>query len=232
MGDTSDNVPGVAGIGQKTASSLIEKFGTIEEIYDNIDTIDIKDSVRTKLLASKEMAFLSKKLVTIVKDAPIETSAEAYIPKAPTPRATQILCELEMFSLVEKLGLDGSQAQQCAESVAEPKKYSECNDFDALLNKLLDNHRAFFVIENDSMAFDTGEEIVYACSEADGFKGFQRHLFSNESIEKITDNSKHVYKTAIADGYDVNGRVTDVTLQAYLLNPSAPDYDLMRLARE
>ena len=232
MGDTSDNVPGVAGIGQKTASSLIEKFGSIEEIYDNIDTIDIKDSVRTKLLASREMAFLSKKLVTIVKDAPIETSAEAYIPKAPTPRATQLLCELEMFSLVEKLGLDGSQAQECAESVAEPKKHSECDDFDALLSKLLESKRAYFVIENGSMAFDMGNEIIYASCESAGFNGFQRHLFSNESIEKITDNSKLVYKTAIADGYDVNGRVTDVTLQAYLLNPSAPDYDLMRLARE
>ena len=232
MGDTSDNVPGVAGIGQKTASSLISQFGGIEEIYDNIDTIDIKDSVRTKLMASREMAFLSKKLVTIVKDAPIETDAKMYIPKAPTPRATQILCELEMFSLVEKLGLDKSSAVQCAESMATPKKYSDCNNFDTLLNKLLESRKAFFVMENGSMAFDMGEEIVFVSEEAEGFAAFQRHLFSNESIDKITDNSKLVYKTAIADGYDVNGTVTDVTLQAYLLNPSAPDYDLMRLARE
>lgn len=232
MGDTSDNVPGVAGIGQKTASSLIEKFGSIEEIYDNIDTIDIKDSVRTKLLASKEMAFLSKKLVTIVKDAPIETNAQAYIPKEPTPRAAQLLCELEMFSLVEKFGLDKENAQQCTESSAEPRKYSECTDLNALFDKLSNSKRAFFVIENDSMAFDIGEEIVFVSADTQGFKEFRKQLFENENIEKITDNSKLVYKTAIADGYDANGRVTDVTLQAYLLNPSAPDYDLMRLARE
>ncbi len=232
MGDTSDNVPGVAGIGQKTASSLIEKFGSIENIYDNIDTIDIKDSVRTKLMASKEMAFLSKKLVTIVNDAPIETSAKKYIPKAPTPRASELLCELEMFSLIEKLGLDRASVKQCEESVVTQKKYSECDDLNALLDKLIDRKRACFVIENGSMAFDMGEEIVFVSNETDGFLGFQRHLLSNDSIEKITDNSKLVYKTAIAGGYDVNGRVTDVTLQAYLLNPSAPDYDLMRLARE
>ncbi|MBR5773658.1 MAG: DNA polymerase I [Clostridia bacterium] len=232
MGDTSDNVPGVAGIGQKTASSLIEKFGSIEEIYDNIDTIDIKDSVRTKLIASRDMAFLSKRLVTIAKDAPIETAAEHYAPKSPTPRAAQLLCELEMFSLVEKLGLDKSAAAPCIESVAEPKKYAECTDFDALFGRISSNKRAFFVLENGSMAFDMGDEVVLASDDTEGFKSFQKKLFSDENIEKITDNSKLVYKTAIADGYDAAGRVTDVTLQAYLLNPSAPDYDLMRLARE
>ena len=232
MGDTSDNVPGVAGIGQKTASSLIEKFGSIEEIYENIDTIDIKESVRTKLLASKEMAFLSKKLVTIVKDAPIETSVEAYVPKTPTPRATELLCELEMFSLVEKLGLDKATAKQCAQSAAEPKRYRECDDLTALYNAVSEKKQAFFVLEDNSMVFDIGDEIVCAFAAAEGFKDFQRKLFSNDDIEKITDNSKLVYKTAIADGYDAQGRVTDVTLQAYLLNPSAPDYDLMRLARE
>lgn len=232
MGDSSDNVPGVAGIGQKTASALIEKFGSIEEIYGNIDTIDVKDSVRAKLASSKEMAFLSKKLVTIVTDAPIETAAENYIPKAPTQRATELLCELEMFSLVEKLGLDRTAAKQCAQSVATPKKYNQNADLSALYNTVSTDKRAFFVIENGSMAFDTGEEIVFVPAETNGFNDFRRRLFENENIEKITDNSKLVYKTALEDGYDARGKVTDVTLQAYLLNPSAPDYDLMRLARE
>jgi len=232
MGDSSDNVPGVAGIGQKTASTLIEKFGSIEEIYDNIDTIDIKDSVRSKLVASKDMAFLSKKLVTIVKDAPIDTNAENYIPKSPSVRAAELLCELEMFSLVEKLGLDKTAAKQCAEIVATPKKYNENADLTALYDAISADKRAFFVIDNDSMAFDTGEEIVFVPSKTEGFKDLRKKIFENENIEKITDNGKLVYKTAIADGYDVGGKVTDVTLQAYLLNPSAPDYDLMRLARE
>ena len=227
MGDTSDNVPGVAGIGQKTASALIAQFGSIENIYENIETIEIKDSVRSKLSASRDMAFLSKELVTIVRDAPIESQASAYIPQQPSPRAAQLLCELEMFSLVEKLGLDASASAPCEAVQAQTRNYRENADLNELFALIEKNKKAFFVVDED-----TGDNIDYVSAQADGFKDFQRKLYSCADIDKITDNSKLIYKTAIADGYDAQGKVTDVSLQAYLLNPSAPDYDLMRLARE
>ncbi|MBR5273338.1 MAG: DNA polymerase I [Clostridia bacterium] len=233
MGDTSDNVPGVAGIGQKTAATLISQFGSVENIYENIDTINIKDSVRSKLIASKDMAFLSKQLVTIVKDAPIETDASAYVPKAPTQRAAALLCELEMFSIVEKLGLDAAAPMACKSVQVQPKEYRENGSLSELIDLILDAKKAFFAIDDDgSMAFDTGKNIDYISTQTNGFKDFQRKIFECAEIEKITDNAKLVYKTALANGYDVQGRVTDVSLQAYLLNPSAPDYDMMRLARE
>lgn len=77
VGDTSDNVPGVKGIGEKGAIKLLEQFKSLEDIYENIDRVESK-SLREKLVASKEMAFLSKKLVTIVSDAPVSDDYESY----------------------------------------------------------------------------------------------------------------------------------------------------------
>ena len=78
MGDSSDNIPGVAGVGEKTATDLISRFHSIDYIYENLETLDIKDGVKNKLSAGKESAFLSRELGTICKTAPIDTNAENY----------------------------------------------------------------------------------------------------------------------------------------------------------
>ena len=78
MGDASDNIPGVAGVGEKTAMDLIQRFTTVENIYDNLDTLDIKDAVRKKLEAGKESAILSYDLATIRCDAPVEINIDDF----------------------------------------------------------------------------------------------------------------------------------------------------------
>ena len=98
MGDSSDNIPGVAGIGQKGAGDLIQRFHDIDNIYDHIDEIDIKDGVRAKLKADKDMAFLSRTLGTIRTDAPIETDYSAYLKRDPDGfEAVRLLADLEML---------------------------------------------------------------------------------------------------------------------------------------
>lgn len=69
MGDSSDNIPGVAGIGQKTAMDLIQRFHSLDEIYENLETIDIKPGVRAKLQKDRDMAFLSRTLGTVCREA-------------------------------------------------------------------------------------------------------------------------------------------------------------------
>lgn len=78
QGDSSDNIPGVPGIGEKGAQDLIQRFGNIEHIYENIDTIDVKPGIRKKLIAGKDSAFMSKMLGTISREAPIERDLSAY----------------------------------------------------------------------------------------------------------------------------------------------------------
>ena len=106
MGDSSDNIPGVPGIGEKTALSLIGKYHSIDEIYKNIDGIEVTKSLREKLIKGEESARLSHFLGTISKSAPIDTDIEHYKLKAPNEtELAEILTELEMFTLLKKLNV-------------------------------------------------------------------------------------------------------------------------------
>ena len=97
MGDSSDCIPGVSGIGQKTAQELVSKFGSIDSIYSSLDTLDIKKGVHDKLAADRDMAYLSRTLGTIRTDAPIDTDYADYIPHEPDAfKVTALLSELEL----------------------------------------------------------------------------------------------------------------------------------------
>ena len=106
MGDSSDNIPGVRGIGEKTALELIKKFGSVEEIYNNIDEVE-KKGVREKLEAGKDMAFLSKQLATIERKMPVElcTVEHLKIREYNTEKLYQLFKKLEFKSLIQKFGL-------------------------------------------------------------------------------------------------------------------------------
>ena len=111
MGDASDNIPGVPGIGEKTALALVQKFGSLQGVYEHLDDKAIKPKQREKLEANKELAELSHMLGTIRKDAPIETAPEHYCRTAGDPAAAaQLLAELEMHKLTARWGLDESPA--------------------------------------------------------------------------------------------------------------------------
>lgn len=103
MGDSSDNIPGVKGIGEKGAISLIQKYDTIENLYDHID--EIKGKTKEKLENDKESAFFSKELATIYRDVPIDTDLEKIKYNGATPRLIPLMKEYEFFSLIKKLEL-------------------------------------------------------------------------------------------------------------------------------
>ena len=109
MGDSSDNIPGVAGIGEKTALKLIGQYGDIETIYADLDAIDATKSVKSKLEAGKDAAFLSKTLATIDRNVPIELSLSDFIPQPMKEQETfELLSRLEMNSVIKKLGISGT----------------------------------------------------------------------------------------------------------------------------
>lgn len=103
MGDASDNIPGVKGIGEKGAISLIQKYGEIENIYEHID--EIKGKTKEKLLSDKESAFFSKELATIYKDVPIDKDLDKIKYNGMTPKLVPLLKEYEFFSLIKKLNI-------------------------------------------------------------------------------------------------------------------------------
>lgn len=120
MGDTSDKIPGVPGIGQKGATELISNYHTIDYIYENLDSLDIKQGTLKKLSDGKEMAYLSRKLGTIYCDVPIERDLSFYKPHAANiAECRALLSSLEMFKMIDRLGLSGSNQDADAKEIRD-----------------------------------------------------------------------------------------------------------------
>lgn len=237
MGDSSDKIPGVAGIGQKTAEDLINRFKTIDNIYSNLDTLDIKKSVRSKLESGKESAYLSKTLGTICTDAPIETDMTFYEKKEPNAKeAITMLVSLEMFSMIEKLGLTREGACVPSEEKAPERRLSfkEERDLCGLLGEFKNAGEAFFVCEYENHAvkaffFSIGDEIRLVESNCFDFDSFTKSFFEGE-WKKYTCDSKLLYRYAENIKAKLFGLAFDSTLAGYILNPSANSYEILRLA--
>lgn len=240
MGDSSDNIPGVAGVGQKTATDLIQRFGDIDAIYNALDTIEIKPAVRTKLETDKDMAFLSRQLGTISKSAPIDTVIENYVPaKADAFEVTKILADLEMYKMIERLGIKNENISMPDDKDKKPDftvtAYDE-TDFDALLKRLDDDGEAYFTCNFscgyvEEIRFALGEKVAVVMCGSLAFPSFIKSFLENSKIKKYTADSKKLYSYAIKNGINTDIEF-DVVLAGYILNPSSNDYELSRLAQE
>ena len=110
QGDSSDNIPGVAGIGPKGATELIQKYGDIDYIYDHLDELDIKPGMRAKLEKSKDNCFMSRMLGEICLTAPIDTELDRYlVGEGDKAAAARLMARLELFSLIKKYDLELSE---------------------------------------------------------------------------------------------------------------------------
>ena len=239
QGDSSDNIPGVAGIGEKTAGELIKNFNSIDYIYENLDSIEIKDSVRKKLAADRDMAFLSRTLGTISREAPIETAYESYIVGAPDAfECVKILTELEMFSMIERLRLDPKAAP--AVKAHEPKeKYvcTECDNITALTAAVKKDGKAYFTLEKQGdevtgIYVRNGAETAHLSALNLCFMSLVEDIFEDGAVAKITDDSKAAFAFANENGLELKNVVFDAQLAGYILNPSSNDYSASRLAME
>lgn len=234
MGDSSDNIPGVSGVGQKTAQSLISELGSIQNIYDNIDTIDIRETLRNKLKNDKDSAFMSYKLGEICKSVPIETDYSFYVPnEGDKGEALSILRSLEMYKLIDKIGLNTVtyDAQPENATVKEYKRVNSLNDFSLKANKL---YFVYSVKDGrfESLAACNGDDICEVNTENDSEVEAFINILEDENTEKYTFNIKPLYAYAFSHGFEIKNVKMDLMLAAYLLNPSAKDYDIEKLAAE
>ena len=218
MGDSSDNIPGVRGIGKKTALSLVQNYHTVDYIYRHIDEIEITNSNKNKLIEGKESAELSRKLGEICLTAPISTNLDDYIiGEGDKEAAKGILQELGMNAAVKKLGLEGTAAKKVeiaapasAEKPAvEPIVADDAEyDFEALT----------VFVQNDEIVVYRGKERVDEPIS----------VLGNDE-PKHTDNAKALYYRCLKQGIELKNVTFDATLAAYLLDVNAKDYDLARL---
>ena len=218
MGDTSDNIPGVSGIGEKTAFSLIQKFKSIENIYENIDDSSISKGVRTKLTEGKEDAFNSKFLATIDRNVPIDFNIEDCIIKEYNNKLlVPLFTNLNFTSFLKKLDIKTEKASDI--KISDNK--------DTLFENINDKKELFYYFDND------------VCYAATSFSDITRINISditdyikNEEIKKISHNIKEhiLYFNKINISYE-NGYF-DTMIAYYILNPSATDYSLDTVALE
>ena len=225
QGDSSDNIPGVAGIGPKGAGELIQKFHSVEYIYDHIDELDIKEGMRNKLKNSRDNAFLSRMLGEICCTAPIDTNPASYtVEMKNAGECARYMARLELFSLIDKYGLNNIEIPE--EKKAESKKLEIVENAD--LNELFENIKKdkkvyveFEIADGELKSFAIlYDEKVFLSDDEKLF----REILIDEDIQKFTRNSKTLFAYADKNGFEVKSLAFDVELAAYLLEPSSKDY--------
>lgn len=240
QGDASDNIPGVLGIGEKGAGELVRKFGSLENLYANIDSSEIKESTRKKLIESKESAFLSKFLGTIVKDVPIDLALESYVPqKMDKYKVAKMLTDLEMFSLIKKMGLEVAVSEADEELKNSTKLRFEVilDESIANLEKVVKQQETFdFLLKYqnekpEGMGINADGK-VYILRDLSEYKSWIAAVMQDERLPKRTYDVKAVYESLHRLGVDAKNVKLDVLLGAYLLNPSGKNYGLETLAAE
>lgn len=239
QGDASDNIPGVAGVGAKTALDLIARFHNLDNIYENLDELDIKPGVKAKLKNDKEKAYLSLKLGTISTEAPIDTDINSYVISGrDEQKAVSQFVRLELFSLIPKFDLDPNKAAEVEEEETAERNISlvNCDNAGALFERIKGADVYFYPLIIDGsvtdlyFAFD--DEIVVISPEAQGYKDFICEFFEDESAKKYSFNTKELHRLACKLGVELKGVKGDLMLSAYLLRPSDSNYDIAHLCLE
>ena len=225
MGDTSDNIPGVQGIGEKTATDLIKKYETIDYIYENLESLELTASVKTKLTNGKEMAFVSRQLGTISTDAPVETDYSLYVQgKMDEQKVKAILTDLEMQKFIDKLGLRDVVIVDSSESTVKVEEVEL--EESVVLDFVNKSSEVYFVCNTDySKAYINLNDKV-AILDFDKIVG----LLEDEKISKYTFDCKSLYSHCIKNDIDVKNITFDVLLAGYLLNPNSSDYSVAVLS--
>ncbi len=251
QGDSSDNIPGVAGIGPKGATELIQKYDNIEYIYEHLDDLDIKPGMKAKLEKSKDNCFMSRMLGEICLTAPIDTDLDSYkVGEGDKAAAARLMAKLELFSLIKKFDLELSEDKVVEQDVQRSFKVIDA-DTETVDKILLENNEIYVQISfeekstipslwdshgDESPRNDSGSRPVHA------YISTEEILYKINSIEEIkkilqsgkklyTDNSKPIF--AYCDREGIEAEIAfDISLAAYLLSPSSSSYELDRLCAE
>lgn len=227
MGDPSDNIPGVKGVGEKTAMSLIEKHHSIEYIYENIDGIGLKGAMLQKMKDGREMAFMSKELATINRNTPIEFNAEECVFDGfeNNGELYEILKRLELNSIIKKLDLSGGDNVKENEDIFKDFSY-QVGD-----KNMINGDKVTVVLDFDgdnisSAAVGVGNNAV-VLNEQDDIK----ELLEDDSIAKVMFDVKEAI-VKLNGRIDIKNISDDTAIAAYLVDPAKNEYTIEKLTSE
>ncbi|SFM07523.1 DNA polymerase I [Pelosinus propionicus] len=237
MGDTSDNIPGVPGVGEKTAIKLIAEYGSIENVLENIENISGK-KLQENLRNNKELALLSKQLATIKCDMNIDFAKYDFRIHPNLETMKELFAKFEFKSLLARVHsiFPGYEQEQEVEAEALPQldEITDAVEIAGLITQI----RKIGILEfypliigdlpnlhMSGIAIILEGEIKYISSETTGWQELLT-LFPDASIMKVTHDAKKMYHACASMGTILGGLVFDTILAAYLLEPTANDYSL------
>lgn len=234
MGDSSDNIPGVKGVGEKSAMQLLHDFGSLDGIYEHIDDERIKKGVRTKLLADEQSARDSYWLATIDRSVPLELDVENLPePKMDKAALYALLTRLEFDQFIRRLGLTEEQAPAAQLAVPACRAVSSAFEAFTLLDSLTESDRVFALTGKTArvLCLMDGEEAycLYADDMGEAWNDVLVRLFDG-SINLALHDAKDTIKLLLQSGLDPRGISFDTALAAYLIDPTQSSYELPRLA--
>ncbi|WP_350019650.1 DNA polymerase I [Priestia flexa] len=232
MGDSSDNIPGVPGVGEKTALKLLKEFGTVENVLESIDQVSGK-KLKEKLSDNKEQALMSKELATIDTNAPIEVSLESVLYEGEnSEKLLALFKELGFNSLLDKFGGDSEDSNSFEElehkivqnvdkniltkdAALVVEGYEENYHRDQLLGFGISNENGHFFIEK-SVALESSEFVNW---------------LQDASMKKTVFDGKRMVVAMRWEGYEIKGIEQDIMIASYILNPAEANDDLATIAK-
>ena len=251
MGDTSDNIPGIPGVGEKTALNLIRHYKTIDNLYKEVETneslIDVKGKLKEKILENKELAYLSRKLGEINRQAPIETSVEELKKQEWNNQEVYNLFKYLRFNrYIDRFNMENSNAGQTPnEQLFEKEAVNELEKIKEIIEKVKKENELIYYIETDEL--ETKDTIInkkiksisiydkelkkayYILLEEDKIQLF-KEIFEDNNVKKIGYKQKIDYILLREKEINVSNFYYDIELAAYILNPTESKYNLEKLA--
>lgn len=222
MGDASDNIPGVAGVGEKTAIKLLNQFGSVEAVYEDIDAVSGK-KLKEKLLASKEDALMSKKLATIHRESPIEVSlADTRLPESyDETEKIALFKELEFRQMLDEV--DSIPSEEAPSKTFEISTDLRTIDFDQLNEATVHIEVAGAnYLKDDLLKFGIYDGVQYVVSSIEDLTAHQPAInwLSNVNTLIITYDAKKLYTAMKRLGIELQNVTFDAMLASYLIDPS------------
>ena len=243
MGDQSDNIPGVPGVGEKTAMALVQKYESVAAIYAALPDIDAKPGVIKKLQAGEDSARMSYRLATIVTDAPLDFAPEDNLRQAAKPELKDVLLRLEFTKLMDKLLGQVPAAETTPEPAAEltgacesevVESAERAEELLALWRGCSEPVACLALPELGGLCVEwgtdtAGKAAVFLPGRLAGYNDFLRAFFGPE-IPKASHEVKDLTRSLLSEGLPAEGFVFDTALAGYLLDATAGRYDLEKLA--
>lgn len=241
MGDSSDNIPGIYGIGEKTGLKLVRQFHTLENLYDNIDDVSGK-KLKEKLVDGKMAAFMSKKLGTIVRDVPIEESLDDLKKlDYDYEKLSELYREFEFNSMLDRLP-EEYRKEEVEEISQDNFEFVEIKDLKEIEKEIKDKKSFAFKFITDGKIYEDVKPIYLAIEVKDSKVkiisyeeidfDLLKDLMEDEGIEKLGYSLKEDIIILMDLGIDIKNYSHDVEIAEYLLNSTKSDYDINKISME